>query len=228
MQKNAPSLSLLLCSLLILASCGRDFLESPEFSPPQLNPGSKGEQLNPGLNPGSKGEQLNPISKGEYLVSGQINLPTEVSATARDFTFFIDNRYLPTEWLELRPLGQNTFAYQIRNLEPQDTYILDVRYADQQISTMIPASAKALNTLNINVRSSLTVALVRFADRENLRTLDNWTVPQLEQLTQQPELSTLLEATNAQLQTQNNLQQAVQSAIENQRTLAIQALEAIR
>ena len=255
MKKNSfvafKQVTPVLVSSLLLLSCGKAVQgpDSPIDSSSaqsslnplskgeQLNPISKGEQLNPiskgeQLNPISKGEQLNPGSKGERIVAGELLL-LGANRLIPDYAlrFFLDGKPLPTDWLRLSSESEQTLRYEIENMPTEGIHILEVRYLDQAVSTMVPPPESDVLTpsgatlLNLNLRSSFVVDTVRFADAEAILRFADWTPERLQKLMDHPKMETLLQQftsekslqTPSQLNlwmTQGNVQQSLRDLLQ--------------
>jgi hypothetical protein len=234
-----------LLSLLLLQGCGKDGQVSNQFTnnitaQDSLNPLSKGEQLNPvskgeQLNPISKGEQLNPGSKGERIVSGELSL-LGASRFIPNYAlqFFLDGKPVPTDWLRLSNQGEQILAYQLQNMPTENIHILEVRYLGETLSTMMPPgepqtnNSAASTVLNLNLRSSLVVDTVRFADADKIIGFADWTPELLDKLMTHSEIEALLSRFNAesteqtptilnQWLTQASVQQQLRTLLNNLR-----------
>lgn len=176
----------LLC-LLALNSCGKDGQVSSRFLNTATAQGN--------LNPLSKGEQLNPGSKGERIISGELSLlGANPLIPAYAVHFFLDDKPVPTEWISLNNTSKQTLHYQITNMPIEHIHLLEVRYAGESLSTMVPPNTKAEpRILDLTLRSSLVVNTVRFADARAILRLSDWTPEQLQKLINHKDIDTLMD-----------------------------------
>lgn len=189
-----------LCTGLILSACQSNTLTGQSVPNDAfnfaLNPLSKGEQLNPiskgeQLNPISKGEQLNPGSKGERLVYGEIELVGSTRPLAnQELQFLLDGQPIPTDWIALGHKGEQRLQYAIQKLPNDGIHILELRYLGHALGTMVPPET---SQLNLDLRSSLIVTAVRFANTESILSFSQWTPALLKRLIDSPDLNPLLE-----------------------------------